>query len=73
MQTVEALIASPFFHDSDLRNPAPDLEYRGARVRPDHRMVAHSGFLTVARKVDAGFVSVGTDPEDGASHDENEP
>lgn len=27
----------------------------GRSVRPDHRMVAHSGFLTVARKVEAGF------------------
>jgi tRNA (adenine57-N1/adenine58-N1)-methyltransferase len=23
----------------------------GASVRPDHRMVAHTGFLTVARKL----------------------
>jgi tRNA (adenine57-N1/adenine58-N1)-methyltransferase catalytic subunit len=28
---------------------------RGRSVRPDHRMVAHSGFLTVARKVESGF------------------
>jgi tRNA (adenine57-N1/adenine58-N1)-methyltransferase len=27
---------------------------QGRSVRPDHRMVAHSGFLTVARKVEAG-------------------
>lgn len=26
---------------------------QGRSVRPDHRMVAHSGFITVARKVDA--------------------
>jgi tRNA (adenine57-N1/adenine58-N1)-methyltransferase len=25
---------------------------QGRSVRPDHRMVAHSGFITVARKVD---------------------
>lgn len=25
---------------------------KGRSVRPDHRMVAHSGFITVARKVD---------------------
>jgi len=28
---------------------------QGRSVRPDHRMVAHSGFLTVARKVEAGL------------------
>lgn len=30
---------------------------QGRSVRPDHRMVAHSGFLTVARKVEPGFWS----------------
>ncbi|MCW5782660.1 MAG: hypothetical protein KIT39_05050 [Nitrospirales bacterium] len=25
---------------------------KGRSVRPDHRMVAHSGFITVARKVE---------------------
>ena len=30
---------------------------QGRSVRPDHRMVAHSGFLTVARKVEEGFWS----------------
>ncbi|HEY7533861.1 MAG TPA: tRNA (adenine-N1)-methyltransferase [Nitrospiraceae bacterium] len=28
---------------------------RGRSVRPDHRMVAHSGFITVARKVEPGL------------------
>lgn len=27
----------------------------GRSVRPDHRMVAHSGFITVARRVEPGF------------------
>lgn len=38
---------------------------QGRSVRPDHRMVAHSGFLTVARKVEAGFFPSGraTKPE----------
>jgi tRNA (adenine57-N1/adenine58-N1)-methyltransferase len=31
----------------------------GRSVRPDHRMVAHSGFITVAKKVQAGFWSHG--------------
>lgn len=32
---------------------------QGRSVRPDHRMVAHSGFLTVARKVERGFWTAG--------------
>ena len=32
---------------------------QGRSVRPDHRMVAHSGFITVARKVEPGFWSHG--------------
>ena len=28
---------------------------QGRSVRPDHRMVAHSGFITVARKTDGRF------------------
>jgi tRNA (adenine57-N1/adenine58-N1)-methyltransferase len=28
---------------------------QGRSVRPDHRMVAHSGFITVARKIEAGL------------------
>jgi len=27
---------------------------KGRSVRPDHRMVAHSGFITVARKIERG-------------------
>ena len=37
----------------------------GRSVRPDHRMVAHSGFLTVARKVEPGFVATGGGDEPG--------
>jgi tRNA (adenine57-N1/adenine58-N1)-methyltransferase len=33
---------------------------QGRSVRPDHRMVAHSGFLTVARRVEPGFFTPGT-------------
>jgi tRNA (adenine57-N1/adenine58-N1)-methyltransferase len=28
---------------------------QGRSVRPDHRMVAHSGFITVARKIESGL------------------
>jgi len=44
---------------------------QGRSVRPDHRMVAHSGFLTVARKVDPGFCGgVGVPRHDGIDQDE---
>ena len=33
---------------------------KGRSVRPDHRMVAHSGFITVARKVDARMWHAGS-------------
>jgi tRNA (adenine57-N1/adenine58-N1)-methyltransferase len=48
---------------------------QGRSVRPDHRMVAHSGFITVARKVEAGFWSHGrtaaADPEVGGQEQEH--
>jgi tRNA (adenine57-N1/adenine58-N1)-methyltransferase catalytic subunit len=48
---------------------------QGRSVRPDHRMVAHSGFLTVARKVELGFWSRGktmtSGPEDEGEGEEN--
>jgi len=43
---------------------------QGRSVRPDHRMVAHSGFLTVARKVEPGFWSGGKTTPSGAEEDE---
>jgi len=49
---------------------------QGRSVRPDHRMVAHSGFLTVARKVEPGLWAVGQILEKGgdeaAARDEEE-
>ena len=49
---------------------------QGRSVRPDHRMVAHSGFLTVARKVEAGSWIPGEknnrSSEDGGEQDEGE-
>jgi tRNA (adenine57-N1/adenine58-N1)-methyltransferase len=48
---------------------------QGRSVRPDHRMVAHSGFITVARKVEPGFWSHGrsssSSSDDLAVHDED--
>ena len=56
-QTVEALERTTVFamvetFETLLRT----WSVQGRSVRPDHRMVAHSGFITVARKVDPGFV-----------------
>jgi tRNA (adenine57-N1/adenine58-N1)-methyltransferase len=54
MQTVEALERAAVFgliqtFETLLRT----WNIQGRSVRPDHRMVAHSGFITVARKVEA--------------------
>ncbi len=55
MQTVKALEETPGFSmihsfETLLRT----WNVKGRSVRPDHRMVAHSGFITVARKVEVG-------------------
>jgi tRNA (adenine57-N1/adenine58-N1)-methyltransferase len=42
---------------------------QGRSVRPDHRMVAHSGFLTVARKVEQGFWMTAQAPPSTAEED----
>ena len=57
MQTVEALERTMVFamvetFETLLRT----WSIQGRSVRPDHRMVAHSGFITVARKVEPGFL-----------------
>jgi len=56
MQTVEALERTSVFgmietFETLLRT----WSIQGRSVRPDHRMVAHSGFITVARKVEGGW------------------
>ncbi|HEV8539527.1 MAG TPA: tRNA (adenine-N1)-methyltransferase [Nitrospiraceae bacterium] len=61
MQTVEALERTAVFglietFETLLRT----WTVQGRSVRPDHRMVAHSGFITVARKVEAGLLGSGT-------------
>ncbi len=43
----------------------------GRSVRPDHRMVAHTGFLTTARLLAGGFLAHGSDP--GATGPGGEP
>src|SRR6266571_3608212 len=56
MQTVEALHrAQVFAMIQTFETLLRTWNIEGRSVRPDHRMVAHSGFLTVARKVGPGF------------------
>lgn len=57
MQTVEALERAAVFglietFETLLRT----WNIQGRSVRPDHRMVAHSGFITVARKIESGLL-----------------
>jgi tRNA (adenine57-N1/adenine58-N1)-methyltransferase len=55
-QTVEALQrAAVFGMVETFETLLRTWSVEGRSVRPDHRMVAHSGFLTVARKVEPGF------------------
>jgi len=58
VQTVEALERARVFgmvetFETLLRT----WSIQGRSVRPDHRMVAHSGFITVARKIESGLWS----------------
>jgi tRNA (adenine57-N1/adenine58-N1)-methyltransferase len=64
VQTVEALERAKVFgmvetFESLIRT----WSVLGRSVRPDHRMVAHSGFITVARKVEPGLLGVGREPD----------
>ena len=40
---------------------------KGRSVRPDHRMVAHSGFITVARKIEPGLWKTATTAQEEPS------
>lgn len=64
MRTVEALEQTAVFamvetFETLLRT----WSIQGRSVRPDHRMVAHSGFITVARKVEPGVLNSEIGPE----------
>jgi tRNA (adenine57-N1/adenine58-N1)-methyltransferase catalytic subunit len=72
VQTVEALQRAAVFgmletFETLLRT----WSIQGRSVRPDHRMVAHSGFITVARKVEPGLWASGPVAE-AAHEDEDE-
>ena len=76
MQTVEALERAAVFgliqtFETLLRT----WNIQGRSVRPDHRMVAHSGFITVARKVEPGLWAAGqtaVPPDDESDENDGE-
>ena len=56
VRTVEALEQAGIFgHIQTFESLLRTWNIQGRSVRPDHRMVAHSGFITVARKVAVPF------------------
>jgi|CXWL01.1.fsa_nt_gi tRNA (adenine57-N1/adenine58-N1)-methyltransferase len=72
MQTVEALErANCFGPIENFETLLRTWNIQGRSVRPDHRMIAHSGFLTVARKVEMGLWGTGlpTREESGESEE----
>ena len=78
-QTVEALEqAAVFGMVETFETLLRTWSIQGRSVRPDHRMVAHSGFLTVARRVEPGFWTAGqtarslADDADGGGHGKDE-
>ncbi len=75
MQTVQALEESKVFTlVQNFETLLRTWNVKGRSVRPDHRMVAHSGFITVARKVDARMWHAGSFAEttDMASQNNND-
>jgi tRNA (adenine57-N1/adenine58-N1)-methyltransferase len=78
MQTVEALErASVFGLIQTFETLLRTWNIQGRSVRPAHRMVAHSGFITVARKVEPGLWAAGhmaapSDPDDEAEESDEE-
>lgn len=78
MQTVEALErANVFTMIETFETLLRTWNIQGRSVRPDHRMVAHSGFITVARKVEPGLLGVGpvradAEPEEGDDQSDEE-
>lgn len=76
-QTVEALErAAAFAMVETFETLLRTWSIRGRSVRPDHRMVAHSGFITVARKVEPGLWVAGrvleSDDQDATREDEEQ-
>jgi tRNA (adenine57-N1/adenine58-N1)-methyltransferase len=74
IQTVNALEqASVFGMVQTFESLLRTWSVQGRSVRPDHRMVAHSGFITVARKVEPGLWTPGQAMENTDETDSREP
>lgn len=64
VQTVQALErATVFAMIETFETLLRTWSIQGRSVRPDHRMVAHSGFITAARKVEPGLLTGGRGQE----------
>lgn len=71
-QTVEALERATVFGMMDtFETLLRTWSVQGRSVRPDHRMVAHSGFITVARKIEPGLLGPPTVTEEQEEPGEN--
>ncbi|MFN2526955.1 MAG: tRNA (adenine-N1)-methyltransferase [Actinomycetota bacterium] len=62
-QTVEAMRAGGFGMIQTFEGLVRTWNVDGASVRPDHRMVAHTGFIITARKLSAGSSRPGRDEQ----------
>ncbi|MGH7256271.1 MAG: tRNA (adenine-N1)-methyltransferase [Nitrospirales bacterium] len=74
MQTVEALERAAVFGPiTTFETLLRTWNVQGRSVRPDHRMVAHSGFITVARKVEPGLWRAGSPDRPEPASEEGRP
>ena len=72
VQTVEALErATVFGMIETFETLLRTWSVQGRSVRPDHRMVAHSGFITVARKVEPGLLGSMAEQRGAADGDQD--
>ena len=73
MRTVEALEkAAVFGLIQTFESLVRSWNVQGRSVRPDHRMVAHSGFITVARKVEPGLWRAGSSSLHGGTTEDQD-
>jgi tRNA (adenine57-N1/adenine58-N1)-methyltransferase len=54
MQTVEAMRAGGFGWIETIESLVRTWNVQGQSVRPDHRMIGHTGFLVIGRKLTGG-------------------
>jgi tRNA (adenine57-N1/adenine58-N1)-methyltransferase len=69
VQTRDALIRHGFAMAETIEVLNRSWHIEGQSVRPDHRMVAHTGFLTHARNIGAALPISSAEDEDDGAHD----